>query len=91
MDDCERLQLARPLNAEQRRALLEIMDDCHGKGSTIVTSQVPVDHWHEVIGDPTIDAILDHLVHNAHRLMLKGESLRKPAAKGIMLDAEASA
>lgn len=78
-----------PLNAEQRRDLLEIMDDRHGKGSTIVTSQVPVDHWHEVIGDPTIaDAILDRLVHNAHRLTLKGESLRKQAARAIMLDAE---
>lgn len=78
-----------PLNAEQRRDLLEIMDDRHGKGSTVVTSQVPVDHWHEVIGDPTIaDAILDRLVHNAHRLVLKGESLRKQAAKAIMLDAE---
>ena len=81
-----------PLNAEQRRDLLEIMDDRHGKGSTIVTSQVPVDHWHEVIGDPTIaDAILDRLVHNAHRLLLKGESLRKQAAKAIMLDAEGTA
>ena len=81
-----------PLNAEQRRDLLEIMDDRHGKGSTIVTSQVPVDHWHEVIGDPTIaDAILDRLVHNAHRLMLKGESLRKQAAKAIMLDADGNA
>ena len=78
-----------PLNAEQRRDLLEIMDDRHGKGSTVVTSQVPVDHWHEVIGDPTIaDAILDRLVHNAHRLVLKGESLRKQAAKAIMLDAD---
>lgn len=81
-----------PLNAEQRRDLLEIMDDRHGKGSTIVTSQVPVDHWHEVIGDPTIaDAILDRLVHNAHRLVLKGESLRKQAARTIMLDAEGAA
>ncbi|NPD68497.1 ATP-binding protein (plasmid) [Lichenicola cladoniae] len=81
-----------PLSAEQRRDLLEIMDDRHGKGSTIVTSQVPVDHWHEVIGDPTIaDAILDRLVHNAHRLILKGESLRKQAAKAIMLDAEVTA
>lgn len=81
-----------PLNAEQRRDLLEIMDDRHGKGSTIVTSQVPVDHWHEVIGDPTIaDAILDRLVHNAHRLVLKGESLRKQAARAIMLDAEGAA
>jgi len=81
-----------PLNAEQRRDLLEIMDDRHGRGSTLVTSQVPVDHWHEVIGDPTIaDAVLDRLVHNAHRLQLKGESLRKRAAKALLLDAEASA
>src|SRR5580765_3965635 len=70
-----------PLTGEQRRDLLEIMDDRHERGSTIVTSQVPVDHWHEVIGDPTIaDAVLDRLVHNAHRLLLKGESLRKRAA-----------
>jgi hypothetical protein len=80
--------LAEP--GEQRRDLLEFMDDRHERGSTIVTSQVPVDHWHEVIGDPTIaDAVLDRLVHNAHRLMLKGESLRKRAAKALMLDAEA--
>ena len=53
----------------QRRDLLEIVDDRHGRGSTIITSQVPVEHWHEVIGEPTIaDAILDRLVHNAHRL-----------------------
>jgi DNA replication protein DnaC len=66
-----------PLTSEQRRDLLEIMDDRHERGSTIVTSQVPVDQWHEVIGDPTIaDAVLDRLVHNAHRLLLKGESLR---------------
>ena len=78
-----------PLNSEQRRNLLEIMDDRHGRGSTIVTSQVPVDHWHEVIGDPTIaDAVLDRLVHNAHRLVLKGESLRKRAAKALTLDTE---
>jgi transposase len=79
-----------PLTGEQRRDLLEIMDDRHERGSTIVTSQVPVEHWHEVIGDPTIaDAVLDRLVHNAHRLLLKGESLRKRAAKALMLDAEA--
>ena len=78
-----------PLSGEQRRDLLEIMDDRHGRGSTVVTSQVPVDHWHEVIGDPTsADAVLDRLVHNAHRLTLKGESLRKPAAQASMLDAE---
>ena len=62
-----------PLTPEQARDLLEIIDDRHGRGSTIVTSQLPVDHWHEVIGNPTIaDAILDRLVHNAHRLTLKG-------------------
>ncbi len=80
-----------PLTGEQRRIdLLEIMDDRHDRGSTIVTSQLPVDHWHEVIGDPTIaDAVLDRLIHNAHRLLLKGESLRKRAAKALMLDAQA--
>ena len=71
-----------PLTPEQARDLLEIIDDRHGRGSTIVTSQLPVDHWHEVIGNPTIaDAILDRLVHNAHRLTLKGDSMRKIAAK----------
>ena len=78
-----------PLTADQRRDLLEILEDRHGRGSTMVTSQLPVEHWHEIIGDPTIaDAILDRLVHNAHRLILKGESLRKTAAKRQKLDAE---
>ena len=78
-----------PLTAEQRRDLLEILEDRHGRGSTMVTSQLPVENWHEIIGDPTIaDAILDRLVHNAHRLFLKGESLRKTAAKRQKLDAE---
>ena len=78
-----------PLTADQRRDLLEILEDRHGRGSTMVTSQLPVEHWHEIVGDPTIaDAILDRLVHNAHRLILKGESLRKAAAKRQKLDAE---
>jgi DNA replication protein DnaC len=78
-----------PMTAERRRDLLEIMDDRHGRGSTIITSQLPVDHWHEIIGDPTIaDAILDRLVHNAYRLTLKGESLRKAAAKRHNLDVD---
>ena len=52
-----------------------------GRGSTIVTSQLPVEQWHEAIANPTVaDAILDRLVHNAHRLTLKGDSLRKAAA-----------
>ena len=67
-----------PLSPEQRRDILEIMDDRHGRASTIVTSQFPVDHWHELIGDPTMaDAILDRIVHNAHRITLTGDSLRR--------------
>ena len=70
------------LTAEQRRDLLELLDDRHGNRSTIVTSQLPVDHWHEMIGDPTLaDAILDRLIHNAYRINLKGESLRKRRSK----------
>lgn len=65
-------------NDEQRRDLLEILDDRHNHKSTIVTSQLPLKLWHETIGDSTFaDAILDRLVHNAHRLELQGESLRK--------------
>ena len=77
-----------PLTAEQRRDLLEIIDDRHGRTSTIVTSQLPIENWHAHIGDPTIaDAVLDRLVHSAHRLDLKGESLRKlRAAKTAKLD-----
>ena len=67
-----------PLTAEQRRDLLEIVDDRYEKGSLLVTSQVPVTRWHELVGDPTIgDAILDRVVHRAHRIELKGPSLRK--------------
>src|SRR6476620_6601294 len=76
-----------PLTADQRRDLLEIVDDRHQRGSIIITSQVPVDHWHEVIADPTIaDAILDRLVHNAHRLVLRGDSMRKITAQTSSLD-----
>ncbi|MDH3665096.1 MAG: IS21-like element helper ATPase IstB [Alphaproteobacteria bacterium] len=67
-----------PLNAEQRRDLLEIVEDRYDVGSTLITSQLPLDTWHDIIGDPTIaDAILDRIVHNAHRIELTGESLRK--------------
>ena len=67
-----------PLTDESRRDLLEIFDDRHGTRATIITSQLPVKHWHEAIGDPTLaDAILDRLVHQAHSLNLDGESLRK--------------
>jgi DNA replication protein DnaC len=66
------------LTAAQRRDLLEVLDDRHGRRSTVVTSQLPVEHWHKIIGDPTFaDAILDRLVHNAYRIELKGESMRK--------------
>ena len=61
-----------------RRDLLEIFDDRHELRSTLVTSQLPVEHWHDNLGDPTLaDAILDRLVHNAHRIPLTGESMRK--------------
>ena len=66
-----------PLDDEQRRDLLEILDDRYNKRSTIIVSQLPVDLWHDTIGDPTIaDAILDRVVHNAYRLVLTGPSLR---------------
>lgn len=69
------------LTAPQRRDLLDVLDDRHGRRSTLVTSQLPVDLWHKMIGEPThADAILDRLVHNAYRITLKGESLRKTAA-----------
>jgi DNA replication protein DnaC len=68
------------LTEEQRRDLLEILEDRYERRSTVVTSQYPVEHWHDLIGDPTLaDAILDRLVHNAYRLNLKGESMRKRA------------
>jgi DNA replication protein DnaC len=77
-----------PLTSEQRRDLLEVVDDRHQRESTIITSQVPIDHWHEVSADPTIaDAVLDRLVHNAHRLELKGDSMRKITAQRTKLDA----
>jgi DNA replication protein DnaC len=68
-----------PLTAEQRRDLLEIVEDRYNSGSLIITSQVPVDRWYEVVGNPTLaDAILDRLVHNSHRIALTGKSRRKP-------------
>lgn len=67
-----------PLDAQSRLTLMEIMEDRHGKSSTIITSQIPVNKWHEVIGEETIaDAILDRIIHDAHRIEMKGESLRK--------------
>lgn len=70
------------LTEEQRRDILEILEDRHGLHSTLMASQLPIEKWHKVIGDPTLgDAILDRLVHNAHKLSLKGDSLRKKAKR----------
>ena len=71
-----------PFTAAQRRDMLELLDDRYGNRSTLVTSQMPVDKWHALIGDPTLgDAILDRLVRNAYRIELKGESMRRRATK----------
>ena len=70
------------LDGNARQILLELIEDRHQKRSTIVTSQLPVGKWYDVIGDSVVaDAILDRLVHNAHRIELKGESWRKRAAR----------
>jgi DNA replication protein DnaC len=66
------------LSEENRQDWLELLEDRHGRRATIVTSQFPVDHWHEAIGNPTLaDAILDRLLHNAYKIPLRGESMRK--------------
>ena len=67
-----------PLNTAQRNDLMEIMDDRHGCASVIIISQLPTDQWYEMIGDNTLaDAILDRIMHNSHRIKLRGESMRK--------------
>ena len=71
-----------PLTAEQQRDLLEIIEDRYDRRSTLVTTQMPVKHWHDILSDPTLaDAIMDRLVHNAYRIELKGESMRKSKSK----------
>lgn len=76
-----------PMDEGNRRDLLEILDDRHQNASTIVTSQLPLTHWHEFIGDPTLaDAILDRLIHNAHKIELKGESMRKKKSNLLKKD-----
>lgn len=85
MKDLEKIQVLilddwglMTLKSSHRRDLLEILDDRHDCLSTIVTSQLPIQHWHESIGDNTLaDAILDRLVHNAHTITMKGDSMRK--------------
>ena len=71
-----------PLSTEQQRDLLEIIEDRYDRRSTLVTSQLPVKHWHDILAEPTLaDAILDRLVHNAYKIELKGESMRKSRSK----------
>jgi len=68
-----------PIGPRERSDLLEVLDDRVGTRSTIITSQLPIEHWHDYIGDPTLaDAILDRLLHSAHNIHLEGESMRKP-------------
>ncbi len=71
------------IDERQYREFLEILDDRQGQGSTVMTSQLPVNTWHQAIPDPTVaDALLDRLIHNAHRIDLKGESMRKRKNRG---------
>lgn len=70
-----------PMGARERTDLLELLDDRVGTRSTLITSQLPVEHWHDYLGDPTLaDAILDRLVHSAHKIHLEGDSMRKRTA-----------
>ena len=69
------------MTAPQRQDLMEVIEDRHGRGSTLIASQLPIEHWHDYIGAATVaDAILDRLLHSAHRLTLRGVSMRKNAA-----------
>jgi DNA replication protein DnaC len=71
-----------PVSDSLQRDLLELLDDRYNRQATLITSQLPVEQWHGYLGDPTLaDAILDRLVHNAYRINLKGESMRKAAAR----------
>ena len=71
-----------PLNQAERRDLLEVIEDRTGRRATLMTSQLPLEHWHDVVGDATFaDAILDRLVHHAHTIHLKGASMRRKKAK----------
>ena len=76
-----------PLDGSARRDLYEILEERYGRRSTILTSQIPIDKWHEIIGNPTYaDAILDRLVHNAHRIDLAGDSLRRTRPRSALRD-----
>ena len=68
------------LDETERRDLLEVLEDRYGQRATLVASQLPLEHWHDIVGDATFgDAILDRLVHHAHRIHLKGASMRRHA------------
>ncbi len=77
------------LSPSQRRDLMEIVEDRYDAGSTVITSQLPVEAWHGVIDEPTFaDAILDRIVHNAHRIALDGQSMRKTRTQKLDEDAQ---
>jgi DNA replication protein DnaC len=82
----------KPLTQAERLDLLELIDDRHGRRATLITSHLPIAHWHAYLGDdPTVaDALLDRLLSGAHRVELKGESMRKQKQNGKSLDAEPS-
>jgi DNA replication protein DnaC len=70
------------LGTRQRQDLFDLVDDCHGNSSLVLTSQLPTEKWHDYIGDPTIaDAVLDRVLHGAHQIELKGESMRKQSKR----------
>jgi len=75
------------LTDEKRRDLFVVMEDRYDRRATLIAAQIPVKHWHETIGDPTIaDAVLDRLIHNAYTITLKGESMRKHRGKNLTDD-----
>jgi DNA replication protein DnaC len=80
-----------PLNTEQCRDLLEIFEDRYDRRSTLVTSQIPVQDWHRLLTDPTIaDAALDRILHNSHRIELRGESMRRSRSKTIQTELDSN-
>jgi DNA replication protein DnaC len=81
--------LGHGLTEQQRGDLLEIFEERYKRKSTLITAQLPVAQWHEMIGQPSIaDAILDRLIHNAHRIALEGESMRKTRAPSLLTQGE---
>ena len=77
------------LTDQQRLDLLEIFEERYRRKSTLITAQLPVAQWHDMIGEPTIaDAILDRIVHNAHRFSLEGDSMRKQKTKPLLTEAQ---